>query len=303
MTPGHRATLWLLAMCGVWGSSFFTMELGRAGLAAEVGERAAPSAFLFLRFLASAALLPVLLPRAVRDLSWRSAGDGLLLFLPFYAGFLLQLTGLGSTTPTVSAFITNLSVAVTPLLGALFFRERPGWTLLAGGAVALGGVWVLTDPAGGGLGTGELLTAACAVAFALQIQLTNILTRRSSPEAVTLVMFLAATAVSGGTLLAMGVSPAALARGLTARHVGWTVAYTAVFCSVVAITVMNRFQREIPATRAAVLYTLEPVFAAAFAAAFVGEPMTPRKIAGGTIIVVGNLLCELFHRATQPRRR
>jgi drug/metabolite transporter (DMT)-like permease len=92
------------------------------------------------------------------------------------------------------------------------------------------------------------------------------------------------------------VTPAALARAFGERHVTWTVVYNAVFCTVVAISILNRFQRDIAPTRAAVLYTLEPVFAACFAVAFVAEPMTLRKILGGAIIVGGNLVCELVGR-------
>ncbi len=293
VTPDRRATLWLLLMCVVWGSSFFSMGLGLEGMAGAVGKAAAPSAFIFLRFLAALAIMPLAFPRAVRGLTRRVFLDGFLLSLPFYAGFLLQVTGLGSTTPTVSAFLTNLTVVLTPLLGRLFFRERLTRANVMGVLVSLGGVYVLTNPAGGGLGTGEVLTAACALAFAVQIQLTNVVTRRSPPEGVTLVMFACAVVFSGATLPVLGVGPRDLARALGAPHAAWTVLYTAAACSVVAITIMNRFQREVPPTRAAVLYTLEPVFAAVFAAALVGEPMTFRKILGGAIIVGGNLVCEL----------
>jgi len=60
--------------------------------------------------------------------------------------------------------------------------------------------------------------------------------------------------------------------------------------------VLNRYQRDIPATRASVLYMMEPVFAALFALVFTGEAMTPRKMIGGAIILGGNLICELIGR-------
>ncbi len=302
MTPDRRATLWLLLMCVIWGSSFFSMDLGLEGVASVLGPGPAPAAFIFLRFLAALLLLPVCVPRAVRELRLPVLRDGFLLSLPFYAGFLLQVTGLGPTTPTVSAFITNLTVVITPLLGWLFFRERMTRANLLGAGIALGGVYVLTNPAGGGFGTGEMLTAACAVAFSVQIQLTNLITKRSSPEGVTLVMFACAVVYSGATLAFMGVGPADLGRALGARHAAWTVLYTAAACSVVAITIMNRFQREVPATRAAVLYTLEPVFAAVFAAGLADEAMTFHKIMGGAIILAGNLVCEVSHRRGSKRK-
>ena len=294
MTRERNVTLWLLAMCAIWGSSFFTMKLGTEGVASAVGEAAAPSAFLFLRFLVAAALHPLIFRGVLGKITGRVAWHGFLLALPFYAGFILQVTGLTETTSTVSAFLTNLTVILTPILGRLFFRERLTGAVLGGGIVTLAGVYVLTNPAGGDFKVGEAVTIACAVAFALQIQLTNVITKKSDPDAVTFVMFGCAVVFSGLTLAVMGVGPADLARGLAGPDVAWTVIYTGVACSVVAITIMNRFQREVEPTRAAVLYTIEPVFAAAMAAAFVGELLTWRMIAGGAVILGGNVVCELL---------
>jgi drug/metabolite transporter (DMT)-like permease len=295
MTPERRATLWLLSMCVIWGSSFWTMKAGQEPLAAALGARAAAPAFLFLRFLVAACLFLPVFPRAVRGLTRGTVAAGVLLSIPFCAGFYLQVQGLQDTTPTISAFLTNITVVLTPLLGRLFFREPLRWPNLAGAAIALGGVYVLTDPAGGRFGTGEILTAASAVAWAVQIQLTNIVTRRHPPETVTWVMFVAAMIFFGVTLGVLGVDARALGRACLVPRVAWTVVFTATLCSIAAITIMNRFQRDLSPTRASVIYTLEPVFAAMLAA-WGGEAMTSRKLLGGAIIVGGNLVCELFVR-------
>lgn len=295
MSPARRATLLLFATTILWGSSFFTMDWGTRGIAAQIGPAAAPSAFLFLRFLAALAVHAVVFPRALRGLTARGLAAGLILSMPFYAGFILQATGLGATSSTVSAFLTSLFVVITPILGRLLFRERLAGTTLLGAGVSLAGVYVLTDPAGG-LGRGEILTLLCAVAFAFQIQLTNVVTRNHPPEAVTFVQFAAAVVFSGITMAAMGVSPSAVAKSLGGRHVAWTVLYSAVACSVIAMGVLNRYQRDISATRASVLYMMEPVFAAIFALLFTGEAMTARKFIGGAVIIGGNLLCELIGR-------
>ena len=298
MSPERRATLLLFATTILWGSSFFTMDWGTRGIALRLGSAAAPSAFLFLRFLAALVVHAAIFPRALRGLTPRVVAAGALLSLPFYAGFILQATGLGSTTSTVAAFLTSLIVVITPILGRLFFQERLPWSTLAGAALSLAGVYVLTDPAGG-LGRGEILTLLCAVAFALQIQMTNVITRNHPPEMITAVQFGCAVLFSGLTMAAMGVAPGELVRSLGERHVAWTVLYTAIACSVVAMGVLNRFQRDLPATRASVLYMLEPVFAALFAVLLTGELMTSRKILGGAIIVIGNLICELIGRRKQ----
>ncbi len=295
MSPSRRATLLLLGTTVLWGSSFLTMDWGTRGLALQVGSPAAPSAFLFLRFLAAALLQIAIFPRLVGSLSWPVIRAGAILSIPFYAGFILQATGLVSATSTVVAFLTSLFVVITPLIGRLFFKERITLVTLGGAVVSLGGVYVLTDPSGG-LGRGEWLAIACAVAFAFQIQMTNVITRSHTPEAISLVQFCCAVVYSGITMAAMGVHPGDLVRALGERHVAWTVLYTAAACSVIAMGVLNRYQRDISATRASVLYMIEPVIAALFAALLTGEAMTWRKALGGAIILLGNLACELMGR-------
>jgi drug/metabolite transporter (DMT)-like permease len=297
MSPPRRATAILLATTFIWGSSFLSMSWGMRGLEPAVGVVAAPFAFLFLRFLAALPMHAAVFPGSLRALSGRTIAAGLLLALPFNAGFILQTVGLTYTTSTVSAFLTSLFVVLTPVLGRAFFGERLMPSTLLGGLISLGGVWILKDPLGG-LGRGEILTLLCAVAFAFHIQLTNAVTRKHPPEAITLVMFASAVVVSGVALLGLGVGPGDLLRGLGGRHVPWTVLYTASVCSVAAFWALNRFQRDISPTRAAVLYMLEPVVAAVLAVMLDGEPMTARKLLGGAVIVGGNLLCELMGRKT-----
>lgn len=295
MSPARRATLLLLATTVLWGSSFFTMDWGTRGLAPHVGAAAAPSAFLFLRFLVAALLQAAIFPGQFRNLSGAALQAGVVLSIPFYLGFILQTTGLRSSTPTIVAFMTSLFVVITPLIGRLLFKERIQASTLAGAILSLVGVFVMTDP-NVGFGRGELLSLACAVAFAFQIQMTNIVTRNHSPEVISLVQFCCAVVYSGVTMAAMGVSPGGLGRALGGRHVAWTVLYTAGACSVVAMGVLNRFQRDISATRASVIYMLEPVVAALCAVLFTGEAMTLRKLAGGAIILLGNLACERMGR-------
>lgn len=300
MSPARRATILLFATTILWGSSFFTMAWGIVGIGRHVGAAAAPSAYIFLRFLAAFVLQAIVFPRAVLGLNRRVFWAGAVLAIPFYLGFILQATGIEPENSSVSAFLTSLFVVFTPILGRLFFRERLAPITLVGAVLSVVGVYVLSNPSGG-LGKGEILTLLCAVAFAFQIQMTNVITRNHSPEAITFVQFGCAVLFSGITMLAMGVEPAAVARSLGERHVAWTVLYTAVACSVVAMGVLNRYQRDISATRASVLYMLEPVFAAVFALLFTGEAMTLRKILGGAIILGGNLLCELIGRNVAER--
>src|SRR4029077_15810284 len=98
MSPARRATVLLFATTILWGSSFFTMDWGTRGIAVRLGSVAAPSGFLFLRFFVALVVQAAIFHRALRTLSGRVLGAGVILSLPFYAGFILQATALGSTT-------------------------------------------------------------------------------------------------------------------------------------------------------------------------------------------------------------
>lgn len=290
MASPRRATLILALTTFFWGSSFLAMQTGMAGLEPAVGGAAAPFAFLFLRFLAAIPLHLAAFPGALRGLSRAGVAASLGLALPFNLGFILQIVGLRHTSSAASAFLTSVFVALTPLLGRVFFGERLVPLTLAGAGVSLAGVWIMSPPEAFGLGEG--LTLACAVAFAFQIQLTNVVTRKHSPESVTLVMFASAVAISLAFLLAMGTSFPRLLASLADGRVWSMTLYTAAFCSVAAMWALNRYQREISPTRAAVLYMLEPVIAALLAVLVAREPLTSRTLIGGAVILGGNLLCE-----------
>src|SRR5882672_3884655 len=124
MSPSRRATLLLLATTVLWGSSFFTMDWGTRGIALRIGSAAAPSGFLFLRFLVAVLVQIAIFPALRKQLNGPVVRAGVILSIPFYAGFILQATGLVTATSTIVAFLTSLFVVITPLIGVLFFKEK-----------------------------------------------------------------------------------------------------------------------------------------------------------------------------------
>ena len=98
MNSARRATILLFGTTILWGSSFFTMMWGMEGVGRRLGMTAAPHGFLFLRFLLSLVVQGLIFHRAVALLSRRIIVAGVVLSIPFYAGFVLQVMGLGHTT-------------------------------------------------------------------------------------------------------------------------------------------------------------------------------------------------------------
>ncbi len=297
------ATLALTVVCIFWGATFLWMKQGTDALQALHGHdrpAAIGALFLFWRFLLASVLMPVFVPRSLRRLDRAAWKWGFLLSLPFTAGFLLQIFGLTQPDlqPSQSAFLTSLYVVTTPILAALIYRRMPARGVLVGVVLAVVGAAYIQGPPQGGLTIGAWATLGCAVTFGGHILLTDYGTRRADPLAITLVMFLCATLFCGMAVLVapggMGlIQPDALAATLQDPEVWRTLLLCATFASVLAISVLNRWQKELPPSRAAIVYTAEPVFASVISVLAGRDVVTWWLVFGATMILLANLVAEI----------
>ena len=294
MTSSRRAVLVLTAVNLLWGSTFFLTKRSLEAL----GTGWAP--WLALRFLAgAAATLLVFRPRleALRSGAlWR---DAFWIALPTSAGFALQSAGIPGVSPATSAFLTSLYVPFTPLAAWLLFRTRPSRSLAVGLVVAGAGLWLITAPDGvGRLGRGELLSAACGAAFAVQIVLVGRLAPRHDAGALTSAMAL--IQALGFLLLALCGDGLPVSRALGDPWAWGPLLYMGVVVNVFAFWAMNRFQHRLDASHAAVVYALEPLFAAAFSALWAGERFGPIALLGAVLVVGANLWTGRTQAAVEP---
>ena len=274
------ADLALLALTLLWGTTFTLVKL-----AVEIGST---SLFLAVRFAVAVAVLgAVALWRRdpVGERFWR---HGLLVGAFMWVGFLLQTAGLRLTTPARSGFISGLCVVLVPLIGKFVLGRAVRWSAWAGVALAVSGMALLTRPFDAGLVSadvrlGDLLTAASAVAFALQIILMGEWSPRHPLVPFTLVQV---AVVLLGALVALPVEGARFDAARWPAFAG-VVAFTGVCMTAGAFFVMNWAQRHTSAVRAALIFALEPVAAALFSWAVIGEQLGPAGWWGGALIVLG----------------
>ena len=300
----RNATLMLLLVCLFWGATFLWMEQGTDALV-EVygGENAAAigAFFLFWRFVIASALMPVFIPRCVKRLDKRAWWLGLIVSLPFAVGFLLQIFGLAQADvpPSQSAFLTSLYVVATPILAAIVYRKLPAPGVGIGVILAVIGAAYMKGPPEGGLSIGAWATIGCAVVFGAHILLTDYTTKRADPMAITLTMLLWSVLWTGlATVIAPGgvamFEPGMLGQAMT----NWTFVSTellcAVFATVIALSVLNRWQKELAPSRAAIIYTAEPVFAAIISIIAGRDEVTWWLAFGAAMIVAANLSAELI---------
>ncbi|HEY3534443.1 MAG TPA: DMT family transporter [Pedococcus sp.] len=280
--PAARlATLLLVSVTAVWGSTFFLIR----DLVAHV-----PSAdFLTVRFAIAAVVMAAVFHRQTRALSRREVLVGVGLGVLYGGAQLLQTVGLEHTDASVSGFVTGTYVVLTPVLGALLLRDRvPGTTWVAV-ALATAGLAVLSLR-GFSVGFGEALTLAAAALYALHILgLGRYSTSASATGLATVQAFVIALVALVG----------AVPGGITLPQSGgqWTsLLYMALVAGAVALWAQTWAQSHLPATRAAIVMTMEPVFAAFFAVLLGGESLTSRMVLGGGLVLAAMYVVELLGR-------
>jgi drug/metabolite transporter (DMT)-like permease len=296
-----KAELALVVAAFFFGTTFVVVQ--------DAVDRLDPLPFLALRFLMAALVLGFL--ARGRPASPLVRRDGIAAGTALALGYGLQTIGLQYTTPATSAFVTYLLVVFVPIIALVVFRRRPHPVTLAGIVLALVGLVLLTgadgEGAGIGLGRGELLTLGCAVMFAAHLVILSEISSRHDPVRLTVVQL---ATVGLGCLAAMLISQAAVALGDDgATGVGTldgsvllAAAFTGVFATALAFLLMVWGQRTVSATRAALIFLLEPVFAAALSWVL-GDPLTAAAAAGGTLILGGVVLAELGPGLRRARPR
>lgn len=276
-----RADLALAGAAFLFGTTFLVVQ--------DAVEDGGAIPFLVVRFAIGAlVLVPLALRRGRPPVGFTRAVAVLGALLA--AGYVLQTVGLQHTTSSVSAFITYLLVVIVPFLSALVLRRPPSGIALVGVALAVVGLLLLTAGASGegigrGLGVGELLTLGCAVAFAGHIVALSAYAPRFDVVQLNLGQFAALAAVllvPGALLGGYRLSGATLLAAL----------YTGTVVSAVAFGLQVWGQRQVSATRTALVLLLEPVFAAVLG--FVaGERLGPLGALGAGVILVAILVTEV----------
>jgi drug/metabolite transporter (DMT)-like permease len=274
-----KAEAFLVVVTAIWGCTFVVVK----GALAD----ASPLPFLAVRFVLAGLLLLAILGRGQVDGATIVPGSILGLFL--FAGYLFQTWGLTYTTPSKSAFLTGFSVILVPVI-MLLSGSRMGPATLVGGALGLCGIYLLVAPSGmAAVNRGDLLTLAGALSFAVHIVLVGHYTKKFSFLHLVPVQILVVGLLS---LVALPVA-ANQTLHLTGRLVG-AILVTAVLATGVAFSVQNWAQQYTPAAHTALIFALEPVFAALCSRLVMGEHLGGRVLLGSGLILAGMVISEVW---------
>jgi drug/metabolite transporter (DMT)-like permease len=272
------ALLALILVTAIWGVTFVQVK--------DAVDIYPLFAFLAIRFMIASAVLAPFAAGRMRGFDRRGFVAGTSLGGLLALGYGLQTAGLSRTTVSSTGFITGLCVVLTPVIAYLLFRDRIPPAAWIGVAIATVGLAMLTG-IDAGSPVGDALVLGGAAAYAFQIVLLERFAPDYDPIAFTLVEMVAAC---------VGFTVIALARGeLTLPH-GWTVwgalLVTGVFASAFAFLIQTWAQKRTSATRTALAFSAEPVFAAFFGYALAGDRLGALGWGGCAVILVGIVISE-----------
>jgi drug/metabolite transporter (DMT)-like permease len=232
--------------------------------------------------------------KSARD--WKSVGAGVLIGSLLFAGYLTQTLGLRLTSAPKSAFITGLCSVLVPVLAAVAYRIRPQVAEVAGLLVATVGMALMTlNGSIGAISRGDLLTLACAFAFAAHIVTLGHYSGTVSFELLSVTQ-IATSAVWSWSLLWWMEKPRVQWR----PSVVCAILVTGLLATALAFTIQAWAQRYTTSTRTALIYMLEPVTAWLTSYFLTGEGLSGRAAAGAGLILGGVVLVEVKPWASRP---
>lgn len=282
-----RADLLMLLTAMIWGAAFVAQ---RAGM-----EAIGPFLFTGLRFAMGAlVLLPLFF--------WKPAGakhepfnrsllaGGIAMGLALTLGINLQQVGLLFTSVTNSGFITGLYVIMVPLLG-LLVGQRAGTGTWLGAGLAVLGMALLSLGADFRIASGDWLQLAGAVVWGVHVLLVGALASRHDPLRIAFLQFLTCALLS--LLLAVLLEEIDVAAILRA---GPAILYGGVIAVGIGFTLQVVAQKHAIASHAAIILSLEAVFAALAGALLLDESLPARGYLGAALMLAGMLVAQLWPR-------
>ena len=277
------ADLSLLLVTAIWGTTFVIVKEALAVFP--------PYTYIAIRFTLATLTLALIAGGRLRTMRPDVARGAVLIGAFMFAGFALQTFALQDTSASTAAFLTGLNVVIVPFIALVWLRLRPGRGALIGVVAATVGLGLISIKDDFTLAAGDLLAVGCAFAFALQIVGVGKYAAKADALAFTLVQLLTVTVGAWVFALAAGERPTMIV--LEPSAIG-SLIFISVVATALVFCIQNTAQRYTSPTHTALIFTMEPVFAAFFAWLWLGEQLGERAAAGALLIIVGTLVAELW---------
>ena len=276
----YKGELLMLITALMWGSGFIGMDIGLEYLTVLQ--------LMAGRFTLATMILCIVFHKKLKLINkavlWKGAVLGAILFL----AFVIQTYGLLYTTPSKNAFLTALNVIFVPLLAYVIYKRRFDRFEMLAAAVAIVGIGFLSLQGSLTMNIGDLLSIACALAFAFDIFYTNVFVKTEDALALTIVQFMTASLLSLVTAGFLGeLTTNVPQEGL------YAIVYLAIFCTVIAYVCQNIGMQYANPTKSAIILSTEALFGTILSVIILHELLTGRMIVGCVLIFLAILIAEV----------
>jgi len=286
----------LLLMTVIWGGTFVIVKESLNDI----------STLLFVAFrfgIASSLLVLILLLRKIK-IEWQSVLPGMFLGLFLFLGFFTQTIGLRFTSATKSGFLTGSLVVMVPIFQMIIEKKLPGRGAIIGTMLVFLGILFLSSGGssiasllgelGANFNFGDGMTLLCAVFFALHVVYMDVISSKNhfwtllitQLSTVSILSFISAFVSSGVSIESLHVS-------LT-KYLLFGLLYTSLLATLFNIGLQTKFQKIVSPTKAGIIYSFEPIFAALFAFFLLNEKISNFGIVGSILIFLGLIVSEVY---------
>jgi drug/metabolite transporter (DMT)-like permease len=288
----------LLLVTLIWGGTFVIIKIALRDVS--------PLVFVSIRFSIAAIILLPFVKKAFRNANKELIKSGIILGVIFFLGFATQTIGLKYTSATKSGFITGTFILFTPVFQLLFEKKIPGKGNLLGVLFVIAGLIFLSSRGtsvldvfsemGENFNIGDFFTLLCAVFFAMYLVYLDIVSKKFDyMPLVFLQIFL--TAVCGIVFsIILSVSGFQAAKFSINGNVIFALLYTAILATIITTILQTKYQKFVTPTKAGIIFSFEPIFAAVLAFFFIDERISSFGFIGCILIFTGLIVTELFDK-------
>ena len=288
----------LLFVTLIWGATFVIIKVALQSVS--------PILFVTIRFSFATLLLLPFMSKVFKNMNKELITGGILLGLMYFLGFTSQTIGLKYTSATKSGFITGSFILFTPVFQLMFEKKKPSGTNLIGVVFVILGliflsskgasIWDIFHEIGSGFNTGDFFTLLCAIAYAAYLVYLDIISKKQNFLPLVFLQ-ISVTAVCGLFLtLFLSVTNIEPVEFSFNNNVLFAFLYTSILATILTTTLQTKYQKVVTPTKAGIIFSFEPVFAAVFAYFIINERISHFGFLGGILIFTGLLVTEFFNK-------
>jgi drug/metabolite transporter (DMT)-like permease len=279
-----KADLGLLSVTLFWGTTFIVSKIALTEISLLN--------YLAIRLTIAAFAMNLIAFRFRKELKKSTIRDGAIIGIFLFSSYFFQMWGIQYTSASNAGFITGMHVALVPIFSVMFFKDNPQLASVIGVILAFSGLFLLSGGSLSTLNIGDFLVFICALTVTFHVIFTGKFAPKHNIYLLTAVQ-LSTTALLSIIFLIFSTN---LFIELTLNLFA-VLTYLALFGTVFTFLMQTAMQRFTTSTRTALVFAMEPVFAALFAYLIAGETMTILGWIGGILILAGMIVAELNWKA------